>query len=51
MRHISVDNTQVELYGHQEGLKFDGHYRCNRNCNCCLPLLAFIDGFPVVGKQ
>ena len=40
---IDVDNTPVELYGHQENVKFNGHY----NCNCYLPLLAFIDGFPV----
>lgn len=40
---IDVDNTPVPLYGHQELVKFNGHY-C---CNCYLPLLAFIDGFPV----
>ena len=40
---IDIDNTPVELFGHQEGVKFNGHYRCN----CYLPLLAFIDGFPV----
>lgn len=40
---IDVDNTPVELFGHQENVKFNGHYRCN----CYLPLLAFIDGFPI----
>lgn len=40
---IDVDNTPVPLYGHQELVKFNGHYRYN----CYLPLLAFIDGFPV----
>ena len=40
---IDVDNTPVELYEHQENVKFNGHYRCN----CYLPLLAFVDGFPV----
>lgn len=40
---IDVDNTPVELFGHQENVKFNGHYRCN----CYLPLLSFIDGFPI----
>lgn len=40
---IDVDNTPVELFGHQENVKFNGHYRCN----CYLPLLAFIDGFSI----
>lgn len=40
---LDVDNTPVELFGHQENVKFNGHY----GCNCYLPLLAFIDGFPV----
>lgn len=40
---IDVDNTPVELFGNQEGRKFNGHYKCN----CYLPLIAFIDGFPV----
>lgn len=40
---IDIDNTPVELYGHQENVKFNGHY----GCNCYLPLLAFIDGFPI----
>ncbi len=40
---IDVDNTPVELYGHQENVKFNGHY----GCNCYLPLLAFIDGYPI----
>jgi hypothetical protein len=40
---IDIDNTPVELFGQQEGIKFNGHY----GCNCYLPLLAFIDGFPV----
>lgn len=41
--YIDVDNTPVPLHGHQEFVKFNGHY----GCNCYLPLLAFIDGFPV----
>lgn len=41
--YIDVDNTPVPLHGHQELVKFNGHY----GCNCYLPLLAFIDGFPV----
>lgn len=40
---IDVDNTPVQTHGAQEGRKFNGHY----DCNCYLPLLAFIDGFPV----
>ena len=40
---IDVDNTPVELFGYQEHHKFNGHY----GCNCYLPLLAFIGGFPV----
>jgi hypothetical protein len=40
---IDVDNTPVELYGYQENHKFNGHY----GCNCYLPMLAFIQGFPV----
>lgn len=41
--YIDVDNTPVELHGYQEKVKFNGHYMCN----CYLPLLAFINGFPV----
>lgn len=41
--YIDVDNTPVELHGYQENVKFNGHYMCN----CYLPLLAFINGFPV----
>ena len=41
--YLDVDNTPVPLYGLQEFKKFNGHY----DCNCYLPLLAFIDGFPV----
>ncbi len=41
--YIDVDNTPVELFGRQENIKFNGHY----GCNCYLPLLAFIDGYPV----
>ena len=41
--YLDVDYTPVELYGHQEGVKFNGHY----GCNCYLPLLVFINGFPV----
>lgn len=40
---IDVDNTPVPTFGAQEGRKFNGHY----DCNCYLPLLAFINGFPV----
>lgn len=40
---LDVDNTPVELYGHQENCKFNGHY----GCNCYLPLAAFCNGFPV----
>lgn len=40
---IDVDNTPVETFGLQEGRKFNGHY----DCNCYLPLLAFIDGYPI----
>ena len=40
---IDVDNTPVPLYGHQENVKFNGHY----GVNCYLPLLLFIDGFPI----
>lgn len=40
---IDIDNTPVPLYGHQENVKYNGHY----GCNCYLPLLAFIDGFPI----
>lgn len=41
--YIDVDNTPVELFGHQENVHYNGHYRCN----CYLPLLAFINGYPV----
>lgn len=40
---IDVDNTPVETFGFQESQYFNGHY----NCKCYLPLLAFIDGYPV----
>lgn len=40
---IDVDNTPVETFGLQEGRKFNGQY----DCNCYLPLLAFIDGYPI----
>lgn len=40
---IDVDNTPVETFGFQENQYFNGHY----NCKCYLPLLAFIDGYPV----
>ena len=40
---IDVDNTPVETHGFQEGRKFNGHY----DCNCYLPLLAFIEGYPI----
>ena len=41
--YIDIDNTPVELYGHQENVNFNGHY----GCNCYLPLLVFIDSFPI----
>ena len=40
---IDVDNTPIETHGFQEGRKFNGHY----DCNCYLPLLAFIEGYPI----
>lgn len=40
---IDVDNTPVETFGFQENQYFNGHY----NCKYYLPLLAFIDGYPV----
>lgn len=40
---IDVDNTPVETHGLQGGRKFNAHY----DCNCYLPLLAFIEGYPI----
>ena len=40
---FDVDNTPVETFSFQENQYFNGHY----NCKCYLPLLAFIDGYPV----
>ena len=40
---IDVDCTPIATYGRQEKVAFNGHY----NCNCYLPLLAFVDGFPI----
>ena len=41
--YIDVDNTPVPLHGHQENVKYNGHY----GTNCYLPLLLFINGFPI----
>lgn len=40
---LDADSTPVPLYGNQEGVAYNGHYKTN----CYLPLTVFANGVPV----
>lgn len=40
---VDADSTPVPLYGNQQGVAYNGHYKTN----CYLPLVVFANGIPI----